>query len=106
MRRIPSCEQLLQPSLLQRLVGANRDAIAPATNLLNGDPMTGGRLTHLDLEFGSRRDRVGPAIAFQRRDAESRGLVDGICGHLHRMPNAGWTRKADCACPEGHGMSE
>ncbi len=55
-------EQLLQPSLLQRLVGANRDAIAPATNLLNSDPMTGGRLTHLDLEFGCRRDRVSPTI--------------------------------------------
>lgn len=76
-------EQLLQPSLLQRLVGADRDAIAPATNLVNGDPMTGGRLTHLDLELGSRRDRIRPTIAFQRRDAESRCLVDAFGGHLH-----------------------
>ena len=51
--------------------------------------MTGGRLTHLDLELGSRRDRIGPAIVFQRRDAQSGGLVDGFGGHLHRMPNAG-----------------
>jgi hypothetical protein len=47
MQRTSLSEQLLQPPLLQRLVGANRDAIAPATNLLNGEPMTGGRLAHL-----------------------------------------------------------
>lgn len=99
MQRIGSSEQLLQPSFLQRLVGANRDAIAPATNLLNGDPMTGGGLTHLDLELGSRRERVSPTVAFQRRDAESCGLEDGFCGHLHRMSNAGRTGKADGARP-------
>ena len=53
MQRTGLSEQLVQPSLLQRLVGANRDAIALATNLLNGDPMTRGRLTHLDLKLGS-----------------------------------------------------
>jgi len=73
MQRTSLSEQLLQPSLLQRLVRANRDAIAPATNLLNGEPMTGGRLAHLNLKLGSWRDRVGPTIAFQRRDAESCG---------------------------------
>jgi hypothetical protein len=31
MRRARSSEQLLQSSLFQRLVGADRDAIAPAT---------------------------------------------------------------------------
>ncbi len=52
MQRTSSSEQLLQPSLLQRLVGANRDAVAPATNLLNGEPMTGGgRLAHLNLKL-------------------------------------------------------
>ena len=61
MRRTCLSEQLLQSSLLQRLVGADRDAIAPATNLLHGEPMTGGGLAHLNLELGSRRDRVGPA---------------------------------------------
>jgi hypothetical protein len=105
MQRTSLSEQLLQPSLLQRLVGANRDAIAPTTNLLNGEPMTGGRLAHLNLKLGSWRDRVGPTIAFQRRDAESCGLVDGFGGHLHRMPNAGRTGKADRARPEGHGGS-
>ena len=59
MRRTCLSEQLLQSSLLQRLVGADRDAIAPATNLLNREPMRGGRLAHLNLELGSRRDRVG-----------------------------------------------
>jgi len=44
---------LLQPSLPQRLVGADRDAIAPAANLLHGEAMTGGRLSHLNLELGS-----------------------------------------------------
>jgi len=105
MQRASLSEQLLQPSLLQRLVGANRDAIAPATNLLNGEPMTGGRLAHLNLKLGSWRDRVGPTIAFQRRDAESCGLVDGFGGHLRRMPNAGRTGKADGAGPERHGQS-
>jgi hypothetical protein len=51
---------VLQSSLLERLVGADRNAIAPATNLLHGEPMTGGRLAHLNIEFGSRRDRVRP----------------------------------------------
>jgi hypothetical protein len=53
MQRTSLSEQLLQPSLLQRLVGANRDAIAPTTNLLNGEPMTGGQLAHLNLKLGS-----------------------------------------------------
>jgi hypothetical protein len=105
MQRPSLSEQLFQPSLLQRLVGANRDAIAPTTNLLNGEPMTGDRLAHLNLKLGSWRDRVGPTIAFQRRDAESCGLVDGFGGHLHRMPNAGRTGKADRTRPEGHGGS-
>ena len=65
--------------------------------------MTGGRLAHLNLKLGSRRDRVGPAIAFQRREAESRGLIDGFGGHLHRMPNAGRTGEADRTRPEQHG---
>lgn len=60
MRRTSLSEQLLQPSLLQRLVGANRDPIAPTMNLLNGEPMTGDRLAHLNLKLGSWRDRVGP----------------------------------------------
>ena len=51
MRRNALCEQLLQSSLLERLVGTHRDAIAPATNLLHGDPMTGGRLAHLYFEL-------------------------------------------------------
>ena len=54
--------------------------------------MTGSRLAHLNLELGSRRDRVGPAAVLQRRDAESCGLVDGFGRHLNRMPNAGRTR--------------
>ncbi len=87
MQRTSLSEQLLQPSLLQRLVGANRDAIAPTTNLLNGEPMTGGRLAHLNLKLGSWRDRVGPTIAFQRRDAESCGLVDGF-GCASRILNS------------------
>jgi hypothetical protein len=98
-------EQLLEPSLLQCLVGASRDAIAPATNLQHREPMSGGLLAHLNLKLGSRRDRVGPTIAFQRRDAESCGLVDGFGGHLHRMPNTGRTGKADRAGPKGHGVS-
>jgi hypothetical protein len=64
MQRTSLSEQLLQPYLLQRLVGANRNAIAPATNLLNNEPMTGGRLAHLNLKLGSWRDRVGPTVAF------------------------------------------
>src|SRR5918994_7935503 len=95
-------EQLLQSSLLQRLVGANRDAIAPATNLLHREPMTGGGLAHLDLKLGSWGDRVGPTITFQRRDAKSCGLVDGFGGHLHRMPNPGRTGKAEPARPQRH----
>jgi len=54
MRRTPSCEQLLQSSLLERLVGADRNAIAPTPNLLHGELMTGGRRAHLNLEFGSQ----------------------------------------------------
>jgi hypothetical protein len=62
--------------LLQRLVWADRDAIAPATNLLHREPMRGGRFPHLNVKLGSWRDRVGPTIAFQRCDAKSCGLVD------------------------------
>jgi hypothetical protein len=51
---------LLQSSLLQPLIGAHRDAIAPATNLLHREPMTGGRLPHLNVKLGSWRDRVDP----------------------------------------------
>src|SRR5919201_5177299 len=98
-------EQLLQPSLLQRLVWADRDAIAPATNLLQREPMTGGGLAHLDLELGSWRDRIDPTAVLQRRDAKSCGLVDRFRGHLHRVPNAGRTGKADGARPERHGSS-
>src|SRR5206468_9353333 len=76
MPRTLLSEQLLQPSLLQCLVGASRDAIAPATNLQHREPMTGGWLAHLNLKLRSRRDRVAPTITFQRRDAESCGLVD------------------------------
>ena len=76
-------EQLLQPSLPQRLVGADRDAIAPAANLLHGEAMTGGRLAHLNLELGSRRDRVGPASVLQRRDAKRCGLVDRFSDDLN-----------------------
>jgi hypothetical protein len=64
MRGTRLSEQLLQPSLLQSVVGADRDAIAPATNLLNGEPVTSGRLAHLNLKLGSWRDRVGPATVF------------------------------------------
>src|SRR3954471_20404927 len=103
MQRTSLSEQLLQPTLLQRLVGANRDAIAPTPNLLKGEPMTGDWLAHLNLKLGSWRDRVGPTIVFQRRDAESCSLVDGFGGHLHRMPNTGRTAKADRARPKGHG---
>jgi hypothetical protein len=60
MRRTRLSEQLLQPSLLQSVVRADRDAIAPATNLLNSEPVTSGRLAHLNLKLGSWRDRVGP----------------------------------------------
>ena len=105
MPRTLLSEQLLEPSLLQCLVGASRDAIAPATNLQHREPMTGGWLAHLNRKLGSRRGRVGPTIAFQRRDTESCGIVDGFGGHLHRMPNAGRTGKADRARPEGHGVS-
>jgi len=50
-------DQLLLPWLLQRLVGANGDAIAPATYLVHREPMTGGRLASLNLKLGSRRSR-------------------------------------------------
>ena len=63
--------------------------------------MTGGRLAHLNLELGSRRDCVGPTAVLQRRDAKSGGFVDGFGGHLNRMPNAGRTGKADRARPKG-----
>ena len=66
MRRIPLCQQLLQSSLPQRLVGTDRDAIAPATNVLHREPMTGGGLAHLDLELGSWRDRIDPTNVLQR----------------------------------------
>src|SRR4051812_33920581 len=105
MQRTSLSEQLLQPSLLQRLVGADRDAIAPTTNLLNGEPMTGDRLAHLNLKLCSWRDRVGPTIVFQRRDAESCGLVDGFGGHLHRMPNPGRPGKAARPRRGGHAAS-
>ena len=87
MRRTCLSEQLLQSSLLQRLVGADRGAIAPATNLLNREPMRGGALAHLNLELGSRRDRVGPASVLQRRNAKSGGLIDRFRRHLNRVPN-------------------
>src|SRR5262245_54844469 len=103
MRRTPLFEQLLQSSLPQRLVGTDRDAIAPAMNLLQREPMTGGGLAHLDLELRSRCDRVRPATALQRRYADSGGLVNGLGGHLHRMSNAGRTGKADRARPQCHG---
>ena len=76
-------EQLLQPSLLQRLVWADRDAIAPATNLLQREPMTGGGLAHLDLELGTRCDRIGPTSVLQRRDAKSCDFVDRSSGYLN-----------------------
>jgi len=66
MQRSRLSEQLLQSSLFQRVVGTDRDAIAPATNLLHREPMTGGGHAHLDLKLGSWRDRVGPTVAFQR----------------------------------------
>jgi hypothetical protein len=81
MRRTPLCEQSLQSSLLERLVGADRNAIAPATNLLHGEPMTRGRVAHLNLEF------------------------DRFSDHLNRMPNAGRAGEADPARPERHGPS-
>jgi len=83
MRRTPSCEQLLQPPLLQRLVGTDRDAIAPATNLLDGEPMTGGRLTHLDLELGTRCDRISPTTVLQRCHAKRCRLVDRFGGDIN-----------------------
>ena len=78
MLRTSSTEELLQPSLLQGLVGANRDAIAPATNLLHREPMRGGRFPHLNVKLGSWRDRVGPATVLQRRHAKSGGFID-VC---------------------------
>ena len=99
-------EQLLQPSLLQRVVRADGDAIAPATNLLHREPMRGGRFPHLNVKLGSWRDRVGPATVLQRRHAKSGGFIDRFGGHLNRVPNPGRTGKADRARPERHGVSE
>jgi hypothetical protein len=70
------CHTLIARAPLRSRVRADCDAIAPATNLLHREPMTGGRLAHLDLELRSWRDRVGPTTAFQRCDAESCGVVD------------------------------
>jgi hypothetical protein len=75
-------EQLLQSSLLQRLVSAIGDAIAPAANLLHREPMTGVRVAHLNLNLRS------------------------LCDRLDRLPNAGRVGEADRARPQGHGASE
>jgi hypothetical protein len=45
--------------------------------------MTGGRLAHLNLKFGSWRDRVGPTAVLQRRGAERCGLVDRFSDELN-----------------------
>ena len=71
MQRNRLSEQLLQSSLFQRLVGADRDAIAPAQNLLQREPMTGGGLAHLDLELRSWRDRVDPPLFFSAETARA-----------------------------------
>ena len=83
MQRSRLSEQLLQSSLFQRLVGADRDAIAPATNLLHREPMTGGRLAYLNVELGPRRGRVGPTTVLQRRDAKRCGLIDRFSDDLN-----------------------
>jgi len=100
MWRTSLSEQLLQPSLFQRFVGANRDAIAPATNLLNGEPMTGGRLAHLNLELGFRCDCVGQLRFFSAESVKGGGFLDRLGRHFSRVRNARGTRKADCARPK------
>jgi hypothetical protein len=67
--------------------------------------MRGGRLAHLNLELGSRRDRVGAATVLQRRNAKSGGFIDRFRRHLNRVPKAGRTRIADRARPKRHGAS-
>jgi hypothetical protein len=55
--------------------------------------MTGGGLAHLNLKFGSWRDRVGPTTVLQRRHAKlrPRRCFDG---HFQRIANPGRTGKA------------
>jgi hypothetical protein len=53
MRRTPLLRAVASIVASSALVGADRDAIAPATNLPHREPMTGGGLAHLDVELGS-----------------------------------------------------
>jgi hypothetical protein len=100
MQRTRLSEQLLQSSLLQRLVRADRDAIAPATNLVHGKPMTGSRLAHLNLKLVPGAIASAQPLFFSAENAKSGGFLGRFGRHLIRVPNAGRTRKADRARPE------
>jgi hypothetical protein len=94
-----SSQQLLQSALPDRLVGADRNAITPAMNLLDRDPVRGRWFSHLNLELGPRRDGFVPTTLFQRRDSQRCSFVDGFGGHVDRVPDSRWGREADSAGP-------
>jgi hypothetical protein len=100
MQRTRLSEQLLQSSLLQRVVRADRDAIAPATNLLHGEPMTGGRLAHLNLELGSGCDCVGPAAVLHRRKRQESRLLSSSAVTSTECRTPDGPVKADGARPK------
>ena len=68
---------------------ADGDSITPALNLADGQPVRGGRLANLNLQLGSRRDRIRPPAVSQRGHAERSGLVDRFGRHLYWVPNTG-----------------
>jgi hypothetical protein len=45
--------------------------ITPAMKLLDSDPVRSGRLSHLNLKLGSRRNGISPAALLQRRDVNA-----------------------------------
>ena len=71
--------RLLAPPQCDR---ADGDAITPALNLADGQPMRGGRLANLNLQLSSRRDRIRPPAVPQRRDAERCGLINRFGRYL------------------------
>ena len=73
---------MLQSALLERLVGADRDAIAPAMNLLDRDPVASGRLSDLNLKLGSERHGVSPATLPESRHSQSSRFVNGLGGYI------------------------
>jgi hypothetical protein len=64
-------------------------------DLLDRDSVRGRWFSYLNLELGSRRDGFGPATLLQHRDPQRCSFVDGLGGHLDRVPDSRWGREAD-----------